>query len=405
MPSEESSPSLRWARLLSVGLLALFGVELAAQLFIFAWSGERFRSLSKYNWSPYGLVRNNPDLNSPDFRINRDGFRDVRNYEKRKPDNTLRVMLFGGSVLYSGVWSGVLTEEGKIPSTETIAQYLAPMMQADPELADLNVEVLNVGVNFNTIVETSTSYLAEWIFWNPDVVIFLGSANNVAGHLPYKESVLNRKLFGHMWVEDYKRLVIEKSLRSLFENSLRVVEEHLASMALVRKATGNLADMLWSRVKAKRLNPGAPTAPYPLADRAEIDFYFRDYSGYVEAVIAAARHHDQEVAFFWEYFLGNLQGIKPLSEREMWLYPQVRQPESGREYNFYMRDRLRQLLAEHDVPLIDPLTELRSHSETVFIDYLHYTRHGNEFMAGVIYDRMKERFYARAEHIREKPAS
>jgi hypothetical protein len=410
MQAEDSSASPRWVRLLSVGLLALFAVELAAQIFIYAWSGERFRSLSKYNWSAYGLVRNNPDLNSPGFQINRNGFRDVRDYEKRKPENTLRVILFGGSVLYSGLGGPrILEEEGRVSSSETIAQYLATKMEADPELGDINVEVLNAAVNFNRIVEISSAYLAEWIFWDPDVVIFLGSANNVSGRLPRKETVDDRgenMRSPHPWLKDYDRLVVEKSLRSLFENSLRVAEEHLASIAMARLAVQKTVDGLWSRVKAERLSSGERVAAVEaLADRGDVDRYFRDYAGYVEAVVAAAHSHDQEAAFFWEYFLGNMQGIKPLSEREKWLYPAVKRPDSGREYNFYMRDRLRELLARRGVQLIDSLPELRHSDETIFIDYLHYTRRGNEIMAGVIFDRMKDSFRKRAARIRNEPAS
>lgn len=386
-------------------------IELAAQIFVYAWSGERFRSLTKYNWSAYGLVRNNPDLNSRAFQINRNGFRDLRDYEKRKPENTLRVMLFGGSVLYAGVGgTAVLQDEGRVTSGETISQYLAAKMESDRQLAGVDIEVLNAAVNFNRIVEISSSYLAEYIFWDPDVVVFLGSANNVGRVVPPKQAILDRRhtlQSSHPWQQDFERLVVEKSLGSLFENALRVGEEQLASMALARMAVTRLVDGLWSRVKAGRLNPGERTASDKsdvLAGREEFDLYFRDYAGFVEAVVAAAQRHDQVIAFFWEYFLGHMKGIKPLSDQEQSLYTVVRRPDSGRDYNFYMRDRLRTLLARRGVPLIDPLPELRSSEETVFIDYLHYTKRGNEIMAGVIYDRLKDRFRAVAERIRSEAA-
>lgn len=65
-----------------------------------------------------------------------------------------------------------------------------------------------------------------------------------------------------------------------------------------------------------------------------------------------------------------------------------------------MRDLLRASLAKQDVPLVDPLEELKHHQGTVFIDYLHYTRSGNEFMAGVIHDQLRDVFRARAEELR-----
>jgi hypothetical protein len=407
--TEPSSPQLRWPRLLSVGVLALLVFELAAQIFIYTWSGESFRSLSKYSWSAYGLVRNNPELNSPGFKINRNGFRDLRDYQKRKPDNTLRVMLFGGSVLYSGLGGPrVLPEEGRVSSAHTISQYLAAKMEEDPRLGGVNIEVLNAAVNFNRIVEISSSYLAEYVFWDPDVVVFLGSANNVGRTAPPRAEILARShgiQSPHPWKQDFDRLVVEKSLRSFAENSLRVAEDFLASVAISRLVVTKLVDLLWSSVEARRLSSRESTSTNEgvwLAEREEFDLYFRDYAGYVEAIVATARHHGQDIAFFWEYYLGHMEGIKPLSDREQWLYTAVQQPISGSDYNIYMRDRLHELLASRKVPLIDPFPELRESDETIFIDYLHYTKRGNELMAGVIYDRLKDKFHAQAERLRSE---
>jgi lysophospholipase L1-like esterase len=404
--TDEAPQELRWTRLLAVGLLALLVVETGARLFVHAWSGESFRSLTKYTWSPYGLVRNNPELNSPGFQINANGFRNLEDFDERKGERTLRVLLLGGSVLYSGLGGPrILAEEGRVTSGETIAQYLEARLSADPMLAGIDVEVMNAAVNFNRIVEISTSYLAEWVFWDPDVVVVCGSANNVFGFVPPRDEVQAR-LHGaqapHPWALDYQRMVVEKSLRSLIESTLRVAEEHLASVAMARLAVTKAVDRFWSAAQARRLGGegGEQGAAPELASAEEIEAYFRDYAGYVEALVPAAQHHDQEVAFFWEYFLGNLKGIKPFSEREAWLYPAVERPDSGRAYNFAMRDRLRDLLAARGVPLIDPLPELRQHDQTVFIDYLHYTRSGNAFMADVIYDRLKPVFHARAAKLR-----
>lgn len=64
-------------------LVVYFVIEITAQIVVLAFAGKPFRSLSFYRWSAYGLVRNNPDLTSPAFVINRNGFRATRTTTRR----------------------------------------------------------------------------------------------------------------------------------------------------------------------------------------------------------------------------------------------------------------------------------------------------------------------------------
>lgn len=405
MAASDPGPiEIRWGRVVAVALVVALAAELASQVFLYAWAGERFRSLSFYRWSPYGLVRNNPDLSSPDFKISDDGFRNVRRFSKNKPPGTLRVLMMGGSTLYSGIGGpAVLESEGRVDSGSTIAQYLERDLRADPALAGLEVEVINAAVNFNRVPEVTTAYLGEWIYWEPDVVVVCGSANNVWSGVPGSQEILERRhMFQgpHPWAEEFERTVNERSLRSAFESVVRVAETHLASVALLRKISTVSIDRVWRRTLASRLAaPAAGDAPAEAGEQ-EVALYFRDYAAYSDAMVAAAKRHGQAIAFFWEYFLGNLEGIKPLSDAEASIYPAVARPESGRAYNFAFRDLLRASLTAQEVPLVDPLEELKRHDGTVFIDYLHYTRSGNEFMAGVIHDQLRELFHTRAHALR-----
>ena len=95
----EPEPKVRWGRILAIFGLLLLLVEVGAQVFIYAWSGKRYQSLSPYIWSPYGLVRNNPRFTSVAFQINENGFRNLAPFTRKKPPNTLRVMVLGGSVM------------------------------------------------------------------------------------------------------------------------------------------------------------------------------------------------------------------------------------------------------------------------------------------------------------------
>ncbi|MDQ6828455.1 MAG: hypothetical protein M3081_06265, partial [Gemmatimonadota bacterium] len=217
---------------------------------------------------------------------------------------------------------------------------------------------------------------------------------------------------------EFDRLANGHGAQSWTENSLRTLEEHLASVAIARRALSMAIDRvalfptrydvaerarraLPARVARTSLGAGAP-APLPrLADSAAVEHTLHDYLGYADAVVAAAREHDQDVAFFWEYFIGHMGGIKPFSADERYLYGAERatRPEDV-QYNFAMRDRIRAHLDSVRVPLIDPMPELRRYDGTVWIDYLHYTKNGNRFMAEVMYDRLKPLIYARAARVR-----
>jgi len=131
---------IRWGRVTGLLLLALFVVEAASQVYVYAWAGERFRSFHKQTWSPYGLVRNNPDLTLPGFHHDRNGFRNLRDFTQRKPANTLRVIMLGGSTLYSGIASTHVAGAERVDSDATAAQFLEQELRADPALAGLNVE-------------------------------------------------------------------------------------------------------------------------------------------------------------------------------------------------------------------------------------------------------------------------
>lgn len=44
---------------------------------------------------------------------------------------------------------------------------------------------------------------------------------------------------------------------------------------------------------------------------------------------------------------------------------------------------------------VDPTEALKTHGETVFIDYAHYTPDGNRFIAGVVYNKLRPVLLAR----------
>ena len=399
--------AIRWARVFAALFLGLMLLEVGGRLLIWRWSGRPYRSLAPYRWSAYGLVRNNPDLNSPAFQINRNGFRDFKDYQPTKRPGTLRVLLMGGSTLYSGLGRWIIPGIQRVDSGHTISQYMEKELRADPALAGVEIEVINAGVNFNRVVEISSAYLTEYVHWRPDFVIVCGSANNF-GYAPAAGTV-HQHQFGiqqpHPWHLEFQRMVNDRSVLANVERSYRGIEEHCAVMALGRKATDKLVNAGF-RVREQltrrlRLTPPGPPAP-PLADLAEADLYINEYLGYADAMVSVARRHGQQVSFFWEHFIAHLDGIKPFTPMERLLY-QHNRPSTAEEdarFEHHARGRVRDYCATQQVPFLDPLEALRHSDETVFIDYLHYTKEGNRFMARFMHEQLKPALHRRAQELR-----
>jgi lysophospholipase L1-like esterase len=389
--------NLRWSRVVCLLLVSFAMAEGAARLYVWFWTGKEYRSTALYLWSPYGLVRNNPDVTSPTFQIDRAGFRNLEEFDRKKPPNTYRVILLGGSVLYAGLSNLYLREEGRVGSDATIAQYLQRIIAADPAMNGVRVEVINAAVNYNRIVETSAAYLAEYAYWDPDLVLVFGSANNFMG-MPTSEEIRSNKhnIQGdHPWKKEFERQVNQRNFASLAENAVLMAGDNMASVAMMHKLLGKLVDSALALAnRHSMLTPSRAQASSPATIQDE-ERYFAAYAAYADAMVAAARRHGQDIAFFWEYWLGDMGGVKPLSERERWLYEQVRRGPEQTAYTTRMRDRWVRNFEEEGVPYVDPIDVLRASDQTLFIDYLHYTRRGNDVMARATYDSLRPLIEAR----------
>jgi hypothetical protein len=292
-----------------------------------------------------------------------------------------------------------------VDSDATAAQFLEQELRADPALAGMNVEVINAAVNFNRIVEISGGYLAEYAHWQPDVVIVFGSANNFNVSMPERGEVYRRE-YGvqpdHAWKAEFDRTANRKTFLAMSEHAVLYLEDNLASVALAKKGLTSAVDDAFALSLRHSLARKMP-APRTYADREECDLYINEYLGYADALVAAAKRNDQDVAFFWEYFLRHLGGIRPFSDKEQAVYNKIRRGQSREEidFNFYARDRLADFCRERGVAFLNPLDVLKMNRETVFIDYLHYTKEGNRAMARFIYEQMKDTFHRRAQMVRE----
>jgi hypothetical protein len=397
MAASETSP-IRWGRVFAALAVLVLLAELASQALIYVYAGKPFQSLSVYRWSAYGLVRNNPSLTSPGFEISKSGFRSIDDYQKKKPPGTLRVLLLGGSVLYSGLAGGRLEQYGRISSSQTIAPFLEALFAKDPTLAGHKVEVINAAVNFNRITEIATAYLEEYIHWDADLVVVFGSVNNFYWYRRAGDFAAGRTSLQapHPFRLEFERLVNEHGVAAFIERAWRTGAEHSALLALAYKGSSTAADRLVDlaqRLVPPRTRPARPATQPETAEERQA--YVQLYASYADAMIAAARRAKQGIVFVWEPGLAPMEGIKPLSDEERWLLPYADgTPEKTAQFEA-SRLAFHRLFDEAGVPVIDPTEALKTHPATVFIDYVHYTPDGNRFVAEVAYKQLRDMLLAR----------
>lgn len=391
----QASTAFRWHHILGVLIVLGLAAEAGARLTILRFTGDSFSSLEAYRWSPYGLVRNNPELTSQAFKINNAGFRSRRPAERRKKPNTFRVMVLGGSVAYAGLGRVTLPDEPRVTSDQTVAQYLEEALKRDPALRGKNVEVLNAAVNFNRIPEVATAYLTEWRFWDADLVLVMGSANNFGYGMP--QGSIDRREYGiqlpHPWRHEFDVLANSTSLAAFGARVMRSLSQYSAALALTRKYLSQTLDQ--ALVESRGLRPVSAKVdkpPITYEPFENYDAYVDEYLGYAAAMIAAGHSSNQKLVFFWEYFIAHLGGIRPFNERERFLYTRnkVFVAPVDKSYDFHARDRVRAKVEAEGALFVDPLDVLRTDTSTIFIDYLHYTANGNRVMAERTYRSIRE---------------
>jgi hypothetical protein len=379
----QQQPNLNLIRGLAFFLFAVLWCELFLQIGIYHWSGKPFTSFRPYVWSPYGLVRNNPKFNSPGYAINSNGFREIREYSQVKPSNTVRVMLLGGSVLYAGLGGTPLPGVPRVTSAQTISQYLTAELKNANSCKGKNIEVINAAVNFNRISELLPAYLNDYINWDSDLIIIGSSLNNFAGGITPTARLLGR----HPWEAEFQRQVNDSGMASTLEVLVRRLSESLATVAVAGKIVQKIGIYIEPRLTGA--SSGKSDHPKPEEEKNTERLNTQNlerFGSYASAILAAAKMRHQKVDFFWEHDIWNSSTFKPLSNDEILL----KTLNAPLENPFYWQQRnwMRDFLKEANAGFIDPQPEMTQYSETIFIDYGHYTADGNKFMAKVIASRI-----------------
>jgi hypothetical protein len=212
----------------------------------------------------------------------------------------------------------------------------------------------------------------------------------------------------HVWEPEFQRIANERTPAALAERGVSTLEGFFASVGVVRKGLTFAMDTASGMAEARgaalgiRYVPPPAAAAWEPAPFEEYDAYIDEYLGYADAMVAVARRHHQALAFFWEYPLAHLGGIKPMGPIEQKLYAQNRRPSYALDavYDDRARAAVHRYCDENGVHFLDPLDRLRTHDGLVYIDYLHYTREGNAFMAKFMVDELRDAIHRRAAQVK-----
>src|SRR4030095_13242946 len=137
-------------------------------------------SEQKFRFNSYRIYEHVPGFHEGDGKkdwiiINRQGFRRGSDVTKKKPQNTFRVFLMGGSVAH-GISSAAPYPIVHIYEDQTIDAYLErKLKQLHP---DHNIEIINAALSGYQVFQHTTYILSELLDYHPDMIIFFDGAND-----------------------------------------------------------------------------------------------------------------------------------------------------------------------------------------------------------------------------------
>jgi len=192
MPSSTPSAFRKWAKALFFAFLLgctilglLVGLFAAAEGAAY-WLDRRSPAMNapeehqdKRELAPYLLLQAEPDtamkLSCPqpdgtfapgEARINRYRFR-YGDLSKKKPENTLRIFLIGGSVVFNG------------PSNETtISGYLEDLLKKKFQNKGMNAQAVNAGMTAYISTQELILLITQIVDFDPDIVMVLDGYND-----------------------------------------------------------------------------------------------------------------------------------------------------------------------------------------------------------------------------------
>ena len=121
------------------------------------------------------MLRPNSMPHHKKYRINSAGFKSDREISEETPENTIRIFCMGGSTTYDGEHNDPGTYPGKL---EKLLSERYPSK---------NFEVINAGVPSYTVLENMINLQIRLLDYDPDIVIYYGGANSARVNLTFSD--------------------------------------------------------------------------------------------------------------------------------------------------------------------------------------------------------------------------
>ena len=173
--SQKEKRDIRIVPIVGFVLLVFIFLELLSQGITYFHYGKPYKSMDPYSFSGYGVYRQNSNYNHKDFVHNSQGFRNIKEFPVERVKGKVRILLAGASVLYAGSAFTNIGWSKRVATKETISFYLSELLNKDYKDKNIEIEVINAGVNRHRIRETLSYLTSELGKYRPDIAIIIGT--------------------------------------------------------------------------------------------------------------------------------------------------------------------------------------------------------------------------------------
>ena len=345
-------------------LLILFPLEVRAR---FAAS-SRAHSIDEF----HPFLQNRLPANDPLLHVNAHGFRGDE-IASRKPPNTFRVFILGGSTVLSR----------DVAFEKSHARILEKLLNA--RHGGMRIEVLNGGDDWHTSEHSLIKYLFNIKDFDPDLIIVWHGINDLHRSFapPEFASPPVRADYSHFYGP------ISRMVFNHFDRSPPVV--NLESVDC-RAISDRLLSLFFSDLTAHKERRGPCTQRIEITSFPSLGAFRRNMA----SLVTAARSDGVRVVIASQPFLYR-EGLDADELASLWMAqqfcrvegykcPSVRSMASGmKQFN----EATRAVAMHAVVPFVD-LAARVPQSKKYLRDDCHYTEEGNDLVAHVLFDSLEE---------------
>lgn len=323
------------------------------------------------------------------FQYNEEGMKSVPGdvtLPEKKPGE-FWVLLLGASTMEGmgsnndGNWLDI-TGTTDHPYYETIAWYLQQQLQL--KMPEKKVRVFNAANSSYTIEQSRLRCELLLKKMQPDWVVSLDGQNNPPT-LTDSQSVLSivkkdwetnpTKKFPLTWI-------IPLTSHSAFVNSLKQFVFHRKANNRIEKAVSDHFPerLKWLQKPALPLNTDTVSPGVVKA----VDNYYKEWIGYDSMLTARNQKH---LLLLQPHLLFRNQSILDSAERALYSYYSNEWNQADKNgFLLKLRNSFNKKALGH--PNLSILNEVDSLKQQVFVDYCHFTKSTNQFVASVLCDRI-----------------